>query len=216
MQAMRMIMKSSNIYESFVPNSVYTQSIRWKRKPIWLPPSKSKMFHVPKRPVIPKEEEIELKYLYNIYRTYISSLRSHIEANAIKSNVEFSETTLEQEEDFQICKTINDKWNAHVAEIRETRLIAKREASKEKALQKMMKIEEEQEKLKKLANEEIRKFKEEAVTFITTENIDAAIEECLANVVNHNRAVDLDGNWYDGKYPAISTVEETQPVVAQQ
>lgn len=142
----------------------------------------------------------------------------HINANAANSNVESNETILEkaEEEDFQTCKAINDNWNANVAKIREARLIAEREASREEALQEMIKIEEKQETLKKLADEEIKKFKEEVVTFITAENIDAAIEECLANVINHNRALDLNGNWYDGKYPAIPTVEKTQPVVVQQ
>jgi len=61
--------------ESFIPNSVYTQCIRWKRKPIWLPTAKSKLFRVPKRPETPIEEQEEIKRLYNHYRTYMSSIR---------------------------------------------------------------------------------------------------------------------------------------------
>lgn len=64
-----------------------------------------------------------------------------------------------------------------------------------------MKAEEFKENRKKIIDEKIRKAKTEAHTFITAKNIDAAIEECLQNIVNHNRAIDLDGNWYDGKYP---------------
>lgn len=61
--------------ESLVPNSVYTQCVRWKRKPIWLPTAKSKLFRVPKRPTYPVEEFEEFKRLNNHYRTYMSSLR---------------------------------------------------------------------------------------------------------------------------------------------
>jgi hypothetical protein len=61
--------------ESFIPNSVYTQCIRWKRKPIWLPTAKSKLFRVPKKRVVPVDENEETKRLYNHYRTYMSSLR---------------------------------------------------------------------------------------------------------------------------------------------
>ena len=57
----------------FNPNSVYAQSIRF-RKPIWLPTAKSKVFRVPKRPEIPKDEAEEIKRLYNRYRTYYRSV----------------------------------------------------------------------------------------------------------------------------------------------
>jgi small subunit ribosomal protein S26 len=56
-------------------NSPYLQTLRWKRKPIWLPTAKSKVFRVPKRPVIPKDEFLEIQRLYNNYRTYYRSVR---------------------------------------------------------------------------------------------------------------------------------------------
>ncbi|EFN89357.1 Probable 28S ribosomal protein S26, mitochondrial [Harpegnathos saltator] len=212
-------MKNSNICESFTPNSVYKQSIRWKRKPIWLPTGKTKMFRIPKRPVIPIEESIELKRLFNTYRTYMTSLRLYIQQMAKKYEVQLDERKLKQteEEDFQACSAINDEWNASVAKIREVRLKAEKEAYKEKIFKIMMNKEEEQETLKKQANEQIRRVKEVADTFITAKNIDAAIEECLSNIVNHNRGIDLNGNWYDGKYPPTQVTEEvaTQSTVNQ-
>lgn len=60
--------------KQFEPNIIYTQCIRWKRKPIWLPTAKSKVFRVPPRPKIPIEEYIELKRLNNNYRTAMKSL----------------------------------------------------------------------------------------------------------------------------------------------
>lgn len=85
-----------------------------------------------------------------------------------------------------------------------------REKEKEYILQKLILKEKEKEERKANIDKEIRKAKEEAVTFITAENVDAAIEECLANIVDHNRALDLEGNWYDGKYPPVPSLEETQ------
>jgi len=81
MQTMRIInvnaltMGTAGLCETFIPNSIYTQCVRWKRKPIWLPTAKSKMFRVPKRPVIPIEEQLELQRLYNNYKTYMTSFK---------------------------------------------------------------------------------------------------------------------------------------------
>lgn len=73
--ANNLILGITGFWENFVPNSVYTQCIRWKRKPIWMPTAKSKVFRIPKKPVIPVEEHLEIQRLYNNYRTYITSLR---------------------------------------------------------------------------------------------------------------------------------------------
>lgn len=139
----------------------------------------------------------------------------HIENAEADRQIQLDEANLVQveEEDFEMCSAINDQWNANVAKLREARLDIEREVRKEKALQEIISREEKQKECKMQADEEIRKIKAVAGTFITAENIDAAIEECLANVVNHNRAMDLNGNWYDGKYPPVAAVEEiaTQP-----
>lgn len=73
--ANNVILGITGFCETFVPNSVYTQCIRWKRKPIWMPTAKSKVFRIPKKPVIPLEEQLETQRLYNNYRTYMTSLR---------------------------------------------------------------------------------------------------------------------------------------------
>lgn len=65
-----------------------------------------------------------------------------------------------------------------------------------------------------MLNEWVRKIKKESDTFITAENVDAAIEECLTNIVNHNRALDLEGNWHEGKYPPVPPIEEIQKSAA--
>lgn len=146
--------------------------------------------------------------------------RSHLIQVTKENEVQYDEELLKQaeEKDFQTCSAINDKWNAKVAQLREVRLAEEKQARREQILQSMLEIEENQEKKRQHIDEEIRKAKMEAVTFITAENIDAAIEECLANVVNHNRALDLEGNWYEREYPPLSNPKgaEGSTVVEQQ
>jgi len=115
-----------------------------------------------------------------------------------------------EEEDFEACKAINDEWNAEVAKTREIKLAEMREKRRNIILQRLLEQEQRYETQKKILNELIKKTKEESVTFITAENVDAAIEECLTNIVNYNRALDLEGNWHEGKYPPIPPIEETQ------
>ncbi|XP_018406707.1 PREDICTED: probable 28S ribosomal protein S26, mitochondrial [Cyphomyrmex costatus] len=227
MQTLRIInvntltMGTTGFCETFIPNSVYTQCIRWKRKPIWLPTAKSKMFRVPERPVIPMEDYLELKRLYNNYRTYITSFKAHLRQIVKENETQFSETVneLSEEEDFEACNAINNEWNAEIANIREIRLAKIKEKKKNAAMEYILRQEQKQEKQKIELNEWVKKVKKESVTFITAENIDAAIEECLTNVVNHNRALDLEGNWHEGKYPPISPIppveEEQKPVAIE-
>ncbi|KYM77485.1 putative 28S ribosomal protein S26, mitochondrial [Atta colombica] len=222
MQTMRIInvntltMGTTGLCETFIPNSVYTQCVRWKRKPIWLPTAKSKVFRVPKRPVIPMEDYVELKRLYNNYRTYMTSFKAYIRQIVKENEMQFNETVvnkLTEEEDFKACNAINDEWNAEIAKMREIKLMEMRERRKNATLKNILRKEQNQEIKEMRLNEWVKKIKEESITFITAENVDAAIEECLTNTVNHNRALDLEGNWHEGKYPPISPilpVEETQ------
>lgn len=209
-------MSTAGLCETFVPNSVFTQCIRWKRKPIWLPTAKSKVFRVPKRPVIPVEENDELLRLYNNYRTYMTSFKAHLRQIAKENEIQSDKMASEQpeEEDFKARNVINDEWNAKIAEEREARLALLREKRRNNVLQNMLEREQKQEALKAKFSELVRKAKEDSPTFITAENVDAAIEECLASVVNHNSALDLEGNWHEGKYPPIPPVEETQKPAA--
>ncbi|XP_072765343.1 small ribosomal subunit protein mS26 [Anoplolepis gracilipes] len=199
--------------ENFVPNSIYTQCVRWKRKPIWLPTAKSKVFRIPKRPDISIEEHQEIQHLYNSYRTYITSLRAYLKQVAKENEVQFDKVLINQaeEEDFQACNAINDEWNAEVAKTREVRLANMKEKRKAHILRKLLGEEKQKKTQRNIIDKRIRKAKEEAPTFITAENVDAAIEKCLTNIVDHNRALDLEGNWYDGKYPPVPPpLEETQ------
>ncbi|KAG5316082.1 RT26 protein, partial [Pseudoatta argentina] len=222
MQTMRIIninaltMGTTGLCETFIPNSVYTQCVRWKRKPIWLPTAKSKMFRVPKRPVIPTEDCVELKRLYNNYKTYMTSFKAYVRQIVKENEMQLNKTVvnkLTEEEDFKACNAINDEWNAEIAKMREIKLAEMRERRKNTILKNILRKEENREIKKMKLNEFVKKVKEESVTFITAENVDAAIEECLTNIVNHNRALDLEGNWHEEKCPPsppIPPIKKTQ------
>ncbi|KAK9309764.1 hypothetical protein QLX08_000744 [Tetragonisca angustula] len=190
--------RNLNAYDHVISNGSNIQCVRWKRKPIWLPPVKSKLFRVPKRKVIPTEESIELKRLHNNYRTYMKSLMTYFIETGKERERCFDKLVVEKnaQKDFEICSQINDEWNKKVATMREKRLIQEREDRQKEILEKVQAKKERDSKILEKIDEEIRKAKEEAKTFITPENIDKAIVNALENITEHNVAIDLKGNFY--------------------
>ncbi|CAD1468733.1 unnamed protein product [Heterotrigona itama] len=189
--------RNLNAYDHIISNGPYIQCVRWKRKPIWLSPAKSKLFRVPERKVIPIEESIELKRLHNNYRTYMKSLMTFFIETEKEKELCFDKLVVEKnaQKDFEICSQINDKWNTKVAMMREKRLIQEREDRQKEILDKVQAKKERDSKLLEKIDEEIRKAKEEAKTFITSENIDKAIVDALENITEHNVAIDLKDNF---------------------
>ncbi|KAJ8709404.1 hypothetical protein PYW07_009230 [Mythimna separata] len=174
------------------------------RKPRWLPVAKSKIYRIPKRPVISEDERLELMRLHNNYKTQMRSIRRfyHEEMIKEKSTRESASSEMSQRleaEEWARCVELNEKWNAQVAVEREERRKLEVAALEEYALKK---IEADDIKLKERiakASEEIKKQKELSSTFITPENLDAAIDHALANPIDYNFAIDLKGNKYEGR-----------------
>lgn len=202
MNASTLTMRNLNGYDHLIVNGPCIQCVRWKRKPIWLPTAKSKMFRIPQRPVIPKEESTELKRLFNNYRTAMNSFRHYFFEIEKANRVEFDEETVKQKtkEDFLKCSKINDDWNKQVAVEREFRYNKQREERVNEIKLKLEAKKAREVETQARVDSEIRKAKEEAVTFITSNNIDEAIEKVLQTIVNHNAAIDLKGNFYTDDY----------------
>lgn len=193
--------RKCNSYDCLIFNTTQIQSVRWKRKPIWLPTAKSKVFRVPQKKHLPEDELSELKRLFNNYRTLSNSVFKyfhikykesiqHLDPQIVKANFE---------KDFEVCNYINDRWNEHVAALREERLAKERKERKEEIKVKVKEKEERELKVQKLIDTQIKKAKEEAPTFITRKNIDEAIQNALETVVDHNAAIDLNGNFHKDK-----------------
>ncbi|XP_043247774.1 probable 28S ribosomal protein S26, mitochondrial isoform X2 [Colletes gigas] len=194
--------RNLNGYNHLISNGPCIQCVRWKKKPIWLPTAKTKVFRIPVKPVIPKEEYEELKCLSNYYRTYMKSLKSYFckqDNIATMQNQQIVQTKL-FDEDFLKCCEVNDEWNKQIALEREQRLAKEREARENDILSRLAAKEERMLNLQAKVDEEIRTAKEEAKTFITRDNIDEAIEHALKTIVDPNAAIALDGSFYIKDY----------------
>lgn len=190
--------RNLNVYDCLIFNGTQIQSVRWKRKPIWLPTAKSKVFRVPQKKHLPEDEMREIKRLFNNYRTQCNSLLKYFHIkykDSIKClDVQVVENTMKK--DFELCSYINDRWNQHVAALRDERLAKEREERREQIKGKVKAKEERELELQELIDIKVKKAKQEAPTFITRENIDEAIENALETIVDHNAALDLKGNFH--------------------
>lgn len=119
---------------------------------------------------------------------------------AEESKVQLDPLIIEKtkEEDFLSCSAINDEWNKYISMQREARLTKERLEKKERILYNVERKKRIEEMIMKKAAENIKKAQEMIPNLITNSNIDEAIEEALRNVVDHNFAIDLNGNRYVG------------------
>ncbi|XP_044751122.1 probable 28S ribosomal protein S26, mitochondrial [Coccinella septempunctata] len=186
-------------------NLVNVNVVRWRRKPrkpMWKGTAKSKIFRVSPRPQIPEEETVEIKRLYNKYRTELKTITKFL---TLKYNEEFQQkedTDLKRkefEEDLRNCMRINDEWNAKQKVLREARSDEELEEAISKARQQKLITEKKREEHMKLQSEIVSKEIESSKHFILPEMLDAEIEKALANPVDHNFALDLDGNKIHGR-----------------
>lgn len=169
-------------------------------------PAKSKMFRIPPRPQIPNEEQVELKRLYNHYRTAQKSIRHFLTMKYSKDLLAPADTQqlkAAYEEDFARCQEINDRWNEEVRVLREARVAEELAADIEHA--KNRKAEMEAKHLQSLteADEIVRREKAKVHTFITREMLDDVIEKAISNPVDYNFAIDLEGNKIMGRETRI-------------
>lgn len=176
------------------------QLVRWRRKPRWLPVAKSKLFRVPERKAEDPIERAELMRLHANYKTQLRAVRSFLINNSqreVSSQADHLIVSPEElEEDFKQCSLVNDQWNQEIAEIRNKRLAAEREAQIELVAQRLEAKSERIALKKDTAERLVRIEKERAKTLITPENIDKAIEAALAETKDYNFAIDLSGNVY--------------------
>lgn len=107
-------------------------------------------------------------------------------------------TPADEEAEYQRCSAINEDWNLEIAKRRDARLLQENAERREYILGRL--------ELKKLRDQEemskiealVRQEKENAATFITSDNIDKAIEHSLANPIDYNFSIDLQGKIYRG------------------
>uniref|UniRef100_A0A1A9X0Z4 Small ribosomal subunit protein mS26 n=1 Tax=Glossina brevipalpis TaxID=37001 RepID=A0A1A9X0Z4_9MUSC len=206
-----------NVGNKTVGNSCVLEFVRWRRKPRWLPVAKSKMFRIPQHKPQSLEEKTELLRLHNNYRTQMRSLRRYL----IEENQRIAETTTtdhfvltaeQEEEEFHRCLQENEKWNKEINTIRELRLAKEREERKIYVEEKLQLAEERKEEHMQRIESLVRKEKELSKTFITREKLDEAIEYALANPVDYNFALDIQGNMYRGRTNIPTNAEPVKTI----
>ncbi|XP_070501919.1 small ribosomal subunit protein mS26 [Chironomus tepperi] len=175
------------------------QSVRWRRKPRWLPTAPSKVFRVPERHVLPYEEKIEWQRLNNNYRTQVNSIRRYLinEVEERKKMFELQETPADEEAEFQRCFALNEQWNQEIAKSRILRVEEENEKRREEILLNLERRKQREEIILKQVEEKVKIEKENAETFITRETIDRAIEIALANPIDFNFSIDPNGKRSD-------------------
>nr|XP_060635416.1 small ribosomal subunit protein mS26-like [Anolis sagrei ordinatus] len=96
-------------------------------------------------------------------------------------------------EEHQKLMEWNDAENRRLRERREERQQQEDIAERERRLRGAQYQESLMEKFIKEREQEVLKLQEDAKTFITPENLDQRIEECLDNPRNYNYAIDKEG-----------------------
>lgn len=177
----------------------FLQLVRWRRKPRWLPVAKSKLFRVPERKVEDPIERAELMRLHANYKTQLRAVRGFLmtETSAREATTSTSDHLIispDQVEADRRQYELNEKWNAEIAELRNSRLQLERDAQRHLILQRLEASKERSASRRITAEELVRVEKERAKSLITADNIDEAIERALAETKDYNYAIDLGRN----------------------
>ncbi|KAK3917930.1 putative 28S ribosomal protein S26, mitochondrial [Frankliniella fusca] len=177
------------------------------RKPFGLGLAKSKWFILPRKPDHAQDEWDELDRLEQRYKHFIESISQFCIEENLKhaaGSAEAGQRTSEDDDEWAESLTLIKQWNEEVAAKRNERLAMERKAKEEEIQNQLMEAERLREQKLQEIEEYIRKEKELSKTYITPENIDKAIEECLEKVVDYNWAMDARGQKYVGRYVTIS------------
>lgn len=134
------------------------------RKPRWLPVAKSKIYRIPKRPVISEEERVELLRLHNNYKTQMRAIRRFYNEEMIKESRTRASASSEmsqriEAEEWARCVELNDKWNAQVAQEREERRKLEIQAMEEHALKRMEIVDQKLKERIAIASEAVKREK---------------------------------------------------------
>ena len=145
------------------------------------------------------------KYVFLcINRLQMRSLRQYLREEVLRLNVTSTADhivlTPEQEEaEFARCMQENEAWNHKISVERNERLLKERAQQAVKIRERLEAARVREEERMERIEEIVRREKELAKTFITHENLETAIEQALANTVDYNFSIDLQGNIYRGR-----------------
>ncbi|XP_054681571.1 28S ribosomal protein S26, mitochondrial [Grus americana] len=160
------------------------------------PPAKSKASRLKVPPPVDPEELLVVMERYRQHRLVLGALRAEFRAEVTQKKREAllsQEDSAELMEEHRRLMAWNEAENARQRARREERIRKEEEERKRQKLQAAESKARIMEAFLKEKEKEVLQLQEEAKTFITLENLDARIEECLDNPRNYNFAIDKDG-----------------------
>ncbi|XP_037991396.1 28S ribosomal protein S26, mitochondrial [Motacilla alba alba] len=159
------------------------------------PPAKSKAGRVKLPPPVDPEELLVVLERYRQHRLVLSALRAEFRAEVLQRKREerLAEDSLEELEEHRRLMAWNEEENARQRARREERLRKEEEEQKRRKLEIAEKQARKMEAFLEEKEKEVLQLQEEAKNFITPENLEARIQECLDNPRNYNFAIDKDG-----------------------
>ncbi|XP_053258054.1 28S ribosomal protein S26, mitochondrial [Podarcis raffonei] len=163
------------------------------------PPAKSKAGRVKVPPPVDPAELLVVLGRYERYRRVMTALRGEFKEEVLRKHYaeKYGEVWKQREEaankEHQELMAWNDAENRRLRERREERLRKEEAADQERRRQGAQNRATYMEEIIKEKEREVLQLQEEAKNFITPENIDERIEECLDNPRNYNFAIDKEG-----------------------
>ncbi|XP_075565439.1 small ribosomal subunit protein mS26 [Pelecanus crispus] len=160
------------------------------------PPAKSKASRLKLPPPVDPEELLVVTERYRQHRLVLSALRAMFRAEVLQKKREAllsQEDSAELMDEHRRLMAWNQAENARQRARREERIRKEEEEQRRQKLQAVERKARMMEAFLKEKEKEVLQLQEEAKTFITPENLDARIEECLDNPRNYNFAIDKDG-----------------------
>lgn len=183
--------------------SIHMTSVRWKRrepirKHIWLPQAPSKLFKIPEKVYLPRDEQQQMDHLRFNYDADMLSISSYCREHFYLPSREAGGLTAEQvqaeEEQHKRRLLENENENRRIAAERQKRVTEQKQKLQQELVQQEMEHKRQQEQNRIQAEQVIRSEIERSATFITKENLLSAIEDALLHSVSYDFAIDRNGN----------------------
>ncbi|XP_030420339.1 28S ribosomal protein S26, mitochondrial [Gopherus evgoodei] len=160
------------------------------------PPAKSKAGRLKVPPPVDPAELLVVSERYRQYRLVLQALRAEFKQEVLRKKHQErldKESGEEAMEEHRKMMAWNNAENERLRKKREERLRREEEELQDRKLQGALNHARLMEDFLKQKEREVLQLQEEARNFITPENLDERIEECLDNPRNYNFAIDKEG-----------------------
>ncbi|XP_072858221.2 small ribosomal subunit protein mS26 [Pogona vitticeps] len=159
------------------------------------PPAKSKEGRINRPPPVDAAELLVVQKRYRSYRRIVRALRCEFRQEMVRQweMKKLEQQQRKEEEKHHQLMEWNDAENRRLQALREERLRQEEIAERERLLKVAQVRAATLEEFMKEKEKEVLQLQEEAKNFITPENLDERIEECLNSLKNYNFAIDKEG-----------------------